>query len=467
VSSHLCAFDAYDVLQQATSDATYEVSFDGGASFRMLKSDEKTTGIAVPNGQKFTARISKAGLFPVVQPLVIRDDDHLDYDGPRDFGASPLFSHTGNQTTPWRHMLHASLTLLRDGGVDRRAHGCPEVPPFTHDILSFTGVPVLSPAGTGFGRFAATLTPSAPSYSNGQLLFFKTVSGAKLDGAQARAPELTAVFVPKSIDLAAPVPMHIFFTPNTGTKTGDYPYGVGGGSFSEMTDNYLVSGGKRFLNQCNASGKKVVFVFPLGPREAQFGGILPATSLRRFLLELVYCIQRTAGGVRFRFEEPRLGVCSASAFSAGGETLVNLMQSSMGDEFPELREAYALDAFLGKTVDAHIRLASTFSAWWAGGTKGRRVRMYTHYGFVEDVEARPNFAKTIATRSGGAFSTDLPETTLAYAPVPFWQKVSNEEPLGSPFSSYLGKRPDDSSTHQLMPCIFLQHALKNSTHDNA
>ncbi len=212
MSTHLVAYEAYDVFQNAIPKATDEVSVNGGQTYRQLQGKEVTDGFETPDGSEFVARISTRGMWPVNQPLVIKEDDHLDFDGDRDFGAAPLFSHSIGQPGRWRHVLYASLTLFRNGGPDRKAHGCPDVPSFTHNVLTFRGPPVFDATGTGLARFAAMIQPSVPSFgANGTLLFLKTVPNAALHapGEDVRVPELTAVFVPvrraRQADLDAPL----------------------------------------------------------------------------------------------------------------------------------------------------------------------------------------------------------------------------------------------------------------------
>jgi hypothetical protein len=498
MTAHLVTYEAYDVSQTAVTAATFEVSFDGAATFRALSPSERETGFLAADGQKFVARVSAPHLWPVVQPLVIETDDHLDFDGGRDFGAAPLFSHSTGTPGQWRHILHTSLTLLRDGGPDRRAHGCPDVPPFTHNVLRFIGPGVLNPAGSGLGRLAAQMKSNVPSFgANGQLLFLKTLSNAILPGGEAvRVPELTAVFVPAGLDLTRPVSMHLFFTPFTSPKRGDYPYGTGDASFSEMTDNYLVSGGKRLLNQCNASGKNVVFVFPLAPRDAQFRGILGGPRTRQFLLEVAYFIQRQVGGIRFPFLPAKLGACSASCFSSGAQTWVRLLEATVdGKAFPELVEAYSLDGYPGETTDAWATMARTVSNWWRNDQSGRRVRLYAHYAEQSrDPALRPDFARKLTTdmtlpNGGSAFAAELPTATFACTPASFWETVASEMndaqgyfsqdsrtgrvTLYPPYTGPDGQLRDlnasqrDAVIHQLMPSFFLQHALANSCHPDA
>ncbi len=472
MSDHFCTLQGFDVLQEAVPDAVHEISLDGGASFRTIVGKERTDGVKLREDQKFVARVSKAGLFTVTQPLVVQGGNHLAFDGEPDFGARPVFSHSTSPVVQWRHVLHTSLTLLRDATPDRKAHGCADLPSYAHNMLSFGGAAVLASGGWGWARFAGGLAPEVPSLPSGKLLFFKTVVGAKLPGGAKRVPELTAVYVPSSVDLAKPLPMHVFFSPFTHPKKGDYPYST---DFNAMIDNYLVSGGKRLVNQINAAKKKCILVFPVAPREEHFAGVLPAAQLRRFLLEVACCVRRTAGGETFQFERPTLGLCSASAFSSGAEPLIALMQSSMANEFPELREIYSLDGFPGGSTKAFGGMAATATAWWGNGAKGRRLRMYSHYGEGAGPAELPAFAKTPTSRNGDAFATELEKATYVHAPTTFWQRLFDEQAdTSSPLSGYFwawaldrDKTKDGDRVHQLMPSVFLEHAFRNSAYEDA
>ncbi len=61
-----------------------------------------------------------------------------------------------------------------------------------------------------------------PSHApaNGTLIFGETPDDS--------VPQLAAIFVPKGLDLTGeaegPVPVHLFFSPSTGRKTGKYPF---------------------------------------------------------------------------------------------------------------------------------------------------------------------------------------------------------------------------------------------------
>jgi hypothetical protein len=489
MSKDLVSYEAYDLLQQRIPDAFCEVSTDGGKTFRNLTGQERTDGFLVSESQRFVARISKPGLWPVVQPLVIADEGYLTFDGARDFGAAPLFSHSAGQPGEWRHIFHGSLTLLRDGAPDRKANGCPDVPPFMYDTLKFGGPPVFSTSGTGFGRLAASVQQNVPSFSTnkGLLLFAKSVPNAILNmpGEAVRIPELTALYVPPGLDITGPISMHIFFSPITATKKGNYPYGSGRDSFSEMTDNYLVSAKKRFLNQCNASGKNVVFVFPLAPGEVQFRGISPASRMRRFLIEVAYVLRRILGGSRFPFLPEQLGMCSASCFSAGASSLLPLLRSSVDENaFPEFKEAYSLDGYPGKPTEQWIAMSEQMTAWWKGGSTGRRIRMYAHFDKYLDPAMRPMFARqsttTVTLPGGVAFATELPTATFAYTSQRFWEQLVSEttdspgyferDPAsGRPwlYPPQLDGEKKDGVLHQLIPAIFLQHALATSSHPDA
>jgi hypothetical protein len=276
--------------------------------------------------------------------------------------------------------------------------------------------------------------------------------------AGAAEPELVALYAPPGLDLAQPVPTHVFFTPPPPADVhGPYPYSS---DFNRIVSNYLVGGTKRLLNQHNAAGKKCLFVFPVPPRDRYFNGLLPSSNLRRFLLEAAYWLARVVGNTGF--PTPRLTYCAASGFSRAGDILFGLMQTSLGSQFPELKEVYCLDV-------VHEAGAADFLAvaqQWKNASPARRVRIYEHYA---GWGASP-LAPQMTHRSGAAREWQGPDATLASASPEFWREVFREDGQGVVgYFEVKNNRADkgesdinESVVHQVMPGVFLQHALRNS-----
>lgn len=482
MTTHRVRFQPYDIFHRSIDDAKQEVSFDQGATWRPLSSRELQDGLSIKEGQPFVARVSKPGLWPVVQPLIVRDGSSslpandgspvpsLDFDGQKDYGAWSFFSHD-NGPGSWMHVVHVALTLFRNAAEDRVQHGlAPTLPDWRWSVLSFDGQRVLSGRGKGFERFAASLADDVPSWRpNGTVAFAKTPKGARW--GKHRLPELVVIFTPTGLDLTKPLPIHTFFTPQTDKKRGDYPHSTSPDGFSAMVDNYLVSPGKRLLNQHAASKKSCICAFPVAPPGDYFQAIQTGPELRRYLLEIAYWLRRERDP--FEFANPGLGYCAVSGFSAAGGVLAALLPSCGAGAFDELREAYCLDAFPGDTEAAFRALSSVISSWWSNGAKGRRVRMYSKYGFHREAANRPDFAKSGTVSADGTLEVTSPTATFAYTSLAFWQRVQQEN-AGSTKARYFPTTKDEDTgvererpldyddLHQLMPAVFLEHALRNS-----
>ena len=224
-----------------------------------------------------------------------------------------------------------------------------------------------------------------------------------------------------------------------------------------MLHNYLISGGKRFLSQHIASGKSCIFVFPLPAPQAYFANLQTAPSLRQFCLELVYYLRKARDMPSDL--QPTLGTCALSGFSEGGRPLANVIGSSvLGTAFPELEEIYLLDVMppSGSSSDmgSYHRLLGLLNGWWASGKGKRKVRFYSQfYSFGASLAVKGNFIRANA----GAMEYQSNGTTCLYSPKHFWATISQEQTGTTPSPGY-----DLDNVHQLMPCMFLQHALKNS-----
>jgi hypothetical protein len=460
MSEHLVAYCPYDLLEQQISDAGQEVSWDGGQTWRDLVANERKDGFAVVDGQKFVARISKPGLWAVTQRLRIdaADPPECKYDGPPDPRAYSLFSHTTANSGRWRHMFYASLTLFRDASPDRAQRGYRPLPDYRWNMFAFDGAAVLSTAGTGLGRFAAHVALQVPSYDphaplypgciNGQLCYVKTPDDAV-------SPRLAVVFVPDGMDWTKPVPVQVFLTPPTSGKGGGYPWSP---TYNAMLDNYLVNYIKRLLNQRNASRKRCVFVFPIPPPREYYNGFLPAIALRRYSLEIVYWLQKTVG--QMKFPNPKLGHCAVAAFSRAGDPLLRLVQTSTQNEFPELREVYGLDIVCGAGVDA---FADALLAWWQRGATGRSIRFYeSDYAGADWQHLGPRLSLPVTRKSaGGAFECQGTNASTAFLPVAFWSTAWTEDPQ-THLLGYFPDPPNGHTLHQVIPGIFMEHALRNS-----
>jgi len=353
-------------------------------------------------------------------------------------------------------------TGFQDAEGDLKKHTWLPFPDYKFNTLSFTGLSVLSTNGRGFQRLAADLMHGVKPHdqgSHGKLLFAKTNS--------LRIPTLWAVFVPNGLSLNEPIPVHVFFSPvpRRDMLAQDYPYK---GAWKGHVDNYLVNKGKKLLHQHAASGKRCIFVFPVVRPGIIYGDLTDAKKLRRYLLEMLCWLRHhldPSGPVK----EPTIGHCAVSAFSSGGPSaLYPIMDSSLRGGFPELAEAYCLDT---AKLAANVPL---IKRWWANGK--RIVRIYRDFNNLPNMHGM--FTQK-PVRDAGAEEYQANNATCIYTPRPFWDTVFTEDVctpqnvankpkflLTSAYCQSYDYWNVKDRPHQLMPCVFLQHALKNSRFPN-
>jgi hypothetical protein len=398
-------------------------------------------------------------------------EDDCQYAGTVDEGARSLYSYQVGAGS-WRHVIYGALTLFRDATERRAREGQNALPEYRSDVIAFPQVNVLNddPSATFVGRLAGTVQPNVASYdrnvqlypgsTNGQLCYLMTPDNSP-------KPRLAAVYVPPGIDWEQPIPVLTFLTPHTLNKTGPYPWST---DFNAMLDTYLVSGSKRLIAQINSSGRRCIFVLPIPLPQTFYGAIQQSTEMRTYLLEVVYWLQRKVG--HQRFPRPRLGHCAVAAFSGGGNALGVLMRTAAMGGFDELKEIYGLDA-VNADNGGYAPFAAALRAWWLRDQSSKRIRFY------ESDRAGTDWASIgadlgLRTRGrfvGGALEYQGTNATFAWLPSPFWQAIWAEDP--SPRREVLGHfpynnrtqmpiRPTDQSVHQVIPGVFLQHALANS-----
>jgi len=450
---HRLFVDSSDVSGTPQTATGWEISEDG-THYRALSAAEQRVGLVIMPGASFTIRAQKRGAWTVCQGLTLTDDGaSLVYANDADFGTLSTNSTPVQErgTGLIRHEYSACMSLFRDAQPDRTQYENNPPPAYMYTVLSFSGAEILSSGGTGLDRLAAGRSTNVVSYGDGvgDLLYVK----APTDSGK---PQECAVFVPRGIDLSEPVPIHLFYSPSTGGKKLPYPYSDGDNSFNAMIHNYLISGGKRFLSQHGASGKACVFVFPLPSPQAYFGNLQTAASVRSFCLELVYYLRKTGN---IPTNAPSLGTCALSGFSEGGRPLAAVIGSSpTGSAFPELEELYLLDVMppSGSSADtgSYHRLMGMLNGWWASGAGKRKVRFYSQfYAFGLSLAIRGKLVNSNA----GALEYQAGGATCLFTPRGFWSKLSQEEDGSNTNPGY-----ELDNVHQLMPCLFLQHALRNS-----
>jgi hypothetical protein len=344
--------------------------------------------------------------------------------------------------------LQPCQTQFDDAESDLKRNNC-ELKPYPFDTLAFSRVQkfVLSDPnlnGTGFDRLNAKISPKVLPYdpNRQQIFYVKTTNNS--------IPQLWVVFVPDRAyhcvdpDFGASLPVHVFFTPTRKTSS-PYPYGR---EWCEIIDNYLTNMQKKLLQQRAASRRRCIFVFPVFRPITVYGALSNAKELRKHLLELVCWL-----APRIKVD-PSIENCTISGFSGAGEyALLPIMRSSQGNEFPELREVYALDPInVGAENPVAVRAFADTVQNWVTRKDSRIVRMYTSSPRV--AEMRPAIFSGSPTRTNGeAKEWQVAQGTFVYTPPNFWNQVFEGV---REKNQYIYKHPDP---HQLMPCVFLQHAL--------
>ena len=471
MSKHLLEYCAYNALQKEVDKSLTQGKVTMANRTQSMAS---RIGVEVSVGDNLQVEVSEAELWPVSQQIRIdpSNEDDCQYVGPVDEGARSLYSYQVGDGA-WRHVFYGALTLFRDASARRKAEGLKVLPNYSWDVLAFPGAEVFSGnlSSVFLDRFAASVSrgvasydPNVPLYdgsTNGQLCYLMTPDNST-------KPRLAAVYVPNGLDWNQPVPVLAFLTPYTNKKGGNYPWST---DFNAMLDNYLINAGKRLLAQINASRRQCIFVFPIPLPQTFYSAFTHATDLRRYLLEVVYWLQRKIG--HQRFPEPRLGHCAIAAFSGGGSALRNILQSAANGEFDELLEVYGLDAINEAAYGGYAAFRTALGAWWNVKRSDKRIRFYETER-AGSVWAQLGPSLGLAQRGlavSGALEYQGTNATTAWLPTSFWEKIWSEDP--DPRHEVLGHfpvdqrtaspvRPTEHTVHQVIPGIFLQHALANS-----
>ena len=452
---HLLEFRAHDVVGTNLSGASVSLSVDGAAP-RTLSASERA-GFEVSPGTEVDVHVAKLGLWPVTGKLKVTasgvenkstDEKHL------------LLGMAGKRADGGRHYVVASwLTLFRDAEPDlvnrpRDATGDGPweipVPAFTFTCHLFDGPSVLSgKASGGWERFRGHVEENVPSAGEGTTFFLKTPGGTQV-------PQLVVVFVPRGTKVVSQSPPTLtFIIPKTGhLKTKPYPFHR---AYGDVVTKYLVLKVKRVLNQLAGSKKKAILVLPV-PHPGRYVGTLGrGTSLRRYLHEVVFHLRvRRGAGPRLS----QLGRAAVAGFSAAGTPLAELMKttviSAQRDDFPELKEIYALDAIQNRVTEMNVAATSWLK-------DDRKLRIYIAK-FKRLEQQVPSFLPGSPVISDEAKEWHSTRGTWLFSPPEFWTHVRDELVGITPATDYFPKAGAvvGHQIHQIIPCLMLSHALATS-----
>jgi hypothetical protein len=325
--------------------------------------------------------------------------------------------------------------------------------PVTLPVIDFTGLTVLNTGGgSGWGQLIHSPLPAV--VPRGRLFFAERTT----------TPKLLAIWVPEGVMVTneknkvdprkTPLNFHVFYHPSPGVLRGRYPFDF---AFVDLMFRYLLYWKvlhKQMVNQHQASGSKAIMVFPVGDPSQWNGALGNQTSVLRLLQEVAYFVQRRH---KIPFPLQPVGKCAVSGFSAGGQYVLQ----ALGGDNPffhdnVLAEIYAFD--IRTNIAA---FGSQLKKWWRGGANGRAFRIYTtDPGQFNTLEGTDPGA-TLFNGAGGAKERQGPQTNVVLMPVSgFWTGLRPESPPDPKLFQTFRANFDD--VHQMIPALFLEHALKHA-----
>jgi hypothetical protein len=432
--------------------------------------------IQFPNGTtNFTIDVQEDGYFPIHQALKLNPGPppSLSYNPIQELNARIGTGYSvrdGNFKVP----IDVILGQLKDARTILNGMGIQHLDPWANPVMDFSGTNVLNASGAGWDKFQHTLLGSvAPT---GQMLYASRVTN----------PNFLAIYVPAGVTVTpspggkdpqkSPLNFHLFYPPWTGVLTGSYPFGD---KFIDFIRRYLFFYPmlhKEMVCQQEASQAKPIFIFPIGDDrpEPKAGQKQPAqipwdlgsqTSILRLLYEVKYFVQRMN---KIPYPLQPIGKCAVSGFSSGGSkvyTAITNTDSQFNNNV--LKEVYGFDL---RQVAAQT-FARTLGNWFNGG-RDRFFRIYTTVGDWSNAMQGVDRSAVQNSGSGGAVEWQGTRSSLVYVPTfNFWKGLQADVQSGLFLSPIVGQYqsfgfPSDDAgkeVHQLMPAVFLEHALKNSS----
>lgn len=334
--------------------------------------------------------------------------------------------------------------------------------PFNEPIIDFTGLTVANQSARGGWNqlIQAAIPVNVPG---GKMFYARRVD----------IPNLIAIWVPDGVlvtrqrdnvnPATKPLNFHIFYHPSPGVLQGKYPFSF---AFVDLICRYLFYykfQHKTMVNQHSAAGVNNIFVFPVGHPSKWNGGLGGQNSLMRLLQEVAFFVQRMD---RIEIPLQKVGKCAVSGFSAAGP-LVNQAMLFENPDFDQnvIREIYGFDL---RQVDPQT-FADSLAAWISrNGKKDKEPRKFRIYT-TDDSWFSPNanVDRSAATFVGQASSRESagPNSSVVLLPLTFWASLNPAVPGdGKPAaqSVYQVFTPDFKPVHQMIPALFMEHALKNS-----
>jgi hypothetical protein len=446
---------------------TVSVAFDGAGAKPMPPTSEPgTCEVPIPaGGHHAKVRITMSGFWEFEQGLVVTQSDPptIAWDSPRELQSRSLEVH--DRSGDFNLVYHAVVMQCRDARakVEKVQQADPKkkietLDPVARPIRDFDVSPVLHVGGLGWARFNQTVKRDVP---DGKMFYIE----------RPDIPKLVGVYVPKGVlqDLTtngwkpASVPLNYHVNYHPPPPYGDeYPFGP---RYVGLLFRYMLGypayalGAKAMVNQHHIAGKKWILVFPVGRSDKWFGTLPQQKNLLRLLQEVHHWMQRFVG---LSLAMQPLGRVAISAFSKGADCLDQALSSTVSEfEANHLSEIYGFDPIPnGGVVASSDRMA----AWLAADTAKRRLRIYTQQDKWRS-QLKAKFSDLVESSGpDGTRECHSGCASVVVVPSPIWAAIRHDVPpkKDDKYPSFENSTDDYWKIHQIIPQLFMQHALKAS-----
>lgn len=422
--------------------------------------------IQLPTGvTQFNFTVQQDGYFPVHQDLTLNagPPPSLSYtSGVQELNVRNVGGHS-RSGGDFNVTVAVVLGQLRDARADVDAvssrYGMGKfggVDPVTRPVMDFSSKTTLNASGTGWNQFDHSMQSSV------------TPTGKMFYAERTTVPKLIAIYVPAGITVTPspsvdpqtkPLNFHLFYHPHPGHLQGSYPFDW---AFVDLICRYLFYCRflhKEMVNQQHAAGANPIMLFPVGDPSRWFDSLGSQAVILRLLFEVKYFVQRMA---KIPYPLQPVGKCALSAFSAGGIYLHQAINNTNSYfHHNVLTEVYGFD--LRQVTPAAF--ASRLTAWFGAGKAYRIYTTDAGWNAVHTVDS----GASQSSGPGGSLEWSGASSSVVYVPFNnFWTNIwaatgrvtdFNTAPPGD----YQVFRNSWDDVHQLIPAIFLEHALKNSS----
>jgi hypothetical protein len=476
-----------DVNYAPQAPKLVSVSLDGGPKQPLKPTDlVGVLELQLPAGaSRLVISVEQAGFWPVSQSLrlVAGRLPTVSFDGAQAINVRDLEAHTRGDDA--NVVVNVVLGQVKDAQAKVDAvvqqGGIFTITPGAHFIRDLDAA-LLDPNGKGWDRLKHKV--SSGVVPDGRMFFVERQTAPKLIAIYKPAQRFQTFQRDATSPVNLPVPYHVFFHPSTSRFEGAYPFST---KYIDLISRYMLleqthNVGKAMINQHVVSTKRPVFVFPVGSPTESFGKIPRQADLLRLIQELNFWLQRMDG---IAYPAHPVGLCAASAFSAGCEALRTMLQTPF-PKFDEkhLREIYGFDLFTPSDIPG---MCTSLVRWFRRGEDKRKLRIYTQDGtWRAQLQAKLSHGRTTSGPSN-AFEDETVASTVLFDPLrEFWNGVAAETAVRPQFGrldNVPGKITDKDladvedgtvtldavklakyyEVHSMHPALFMTHALKLSS----